>query len=191
MALLQNAKCTSLPTLRNAAKAAVKWLLFSLFFFTDGLLLNQNIDAITAILSAGTPQTYSLFCFSPPCLSNQFRLNHNQPLHLFSSLFPSPTIPPPLSNFAFPLDLCVMTWLGWDRRYTQDCLHREKERDRARERHRHECHTDRNNPSDKHKWMCTHFLSLSHATMHCHIQSHNESIWMNPNWTLCESNHSS
>lgn len=96
-----------------------------------------------------------------------------------------------LSNFAFPLDLCVMTWLGSDRRYTQDCLHREKERDRARERHRHECHTDRNNPCDKHKWMCTHFLSLSHATMHCHIQSHNESIWMNPNWTLCESNHSS
>lgn len=110
----------------------MKWLLFSLFFFTDGLLLNQNIDAITAILSAGTPQTYSLFCFSPPCLSNQFRLNHNQPLHLFSSLFPSPTIPPPLSNFAFPLDLCVMTWLGSDRRYTQDCLHRQRETERER-----------------------------------------------------------
>lgn len=160
---------------------------FLYFFFTDGLLLNQNIDAITAILSAGTPQTYSLFCFSPPCLSNQFRLNHNQPLHLFSSLFPSPTIPPPLSNFAFSLDLCVMTWLGSDGRYTQDCLQRERER----ERHRHECHTDRNNPCDKHKWMCTHFLSLSHATMCCHIQSHHESIWINPNWTLCESwNHS-
>lgn len=98
---------------------------------TDGLLLNQNIDAITAIFRAGTPQTYSLFCFSPPCLSNQFRLNRNPPLHLLSSFFPSPTIPPPLSNFAFPLDLCVMTWPDSNRRYTQDCLQRERERERG------------------------------------------------------------
>lgn len=57
----------------------------------DGLLLNQNIDAITAIFSAGTPQIYSLFCFSPPCLSNQFRLNHNPPSPpLFLPLSPLP-----------------------------------------------------------------------------------------------------
>lgn len=114
---------------KSAAKAAVECL------GTDGLLLNQNIDAIFAIFSAGTPQTYSLFCLSPRCLSNQFRLNHN-PLPSFTS--PLPFLPLPsllfFCNFAFPLDVCVMTWPSSDRHYTHNCL--------QRERRRHECHTD-------------------------------------------------
>lgn len=95
------------------------------------------------------------------------------PLHLLDSLIPSPTIPPPLSNFAFPLDLCLMSWPGSDRHYTQDCLQREK--------HRPKCHTDRNNPCDKHKWMNTNFLSLTniytfmHTNMHNHIRNSSQS----------------
>lgn len=54
----------------------------------------------------------------------------------FPPSFPSPTMPPPLSNFAFPLDLCVMTWPGSDRHYTQDCLQRERENERGKERKR-------------------------------------------------------
>lgn len=32
------------------------------------------------------------------------------------------------SNFAFPLDLCVMSWLGLDRLYSQVCLQKERRR---------------------------------------------------------------
>lgn len=75
-------------------------------FDPDGLLLNQNIDAITAILSAGAPQIYSLFCFSPPCLFNQLRLNHNP--------YPFPNPPPlhpcsPSQHRCSSLRYCVPT----------------------------------------------------------------------------------
>ena len=138
---------------------------------TDGLQSIQNIDAIPAIFSAGTPQTYSLFCFSPPCLSNQLRLNRNPPLHLSSSsLSPSPTTSPPLpplSNFVFPLDVCVMTWPSSDRQYSHHCL--QKERSRLK------CHTDRNNPCDKHERMYVHFLSLMQTQTHTHNHIRNQS----------------
>lgn len=187
MALLQNAKCTSLPTLRNAAKAAVKWLLFSLFFFYWWVFAESKY-------------------WCNHCYFERWHTTNLQFILLFTTLFiqpvqiePQPTPPPlflPLSfshNPTSSLKFCIPTWsmrndLAGFRRMLYPRLFTERER----ERHRHECHTDRNNPCDKHKWMCTHFLSLSHATMHCHIQSHHESIWMNPNWTLCESwNHSS
>ncbi len=71
----------------------------------DGHLLNQNIEAITAIFSAGTPQIYSLFCFSPPCLSSQLRLNHNPPIS------PPPFLPLSLSHRpSFSLRFCIPTW---------------------------------------------------------------------------------
>lgn len=100
----------------------------------------------------------------------------------FTSFPPSFPLPPS-QIFAFPLDLCVMSWLGSDRHYTQDCLQREKRRSK--------CHTDKNDQCDKHKWIDTCFLShthmhtFMHENMHtwAHTQSHKESIWINPNYT--------
>lgn len=104
----------------------------------------------------------------------------------FPPSFPSPTIPPPLSNFAFRLDLCVMTWPGSDRHYTQDCLQREREREREREKEgerlRRKCHTDSNNRCDKHKWMHMYFLSTTHTCTH--TRSHQESIVVEPNYSF-------
>ena len=107
----------------------------------DGLLLNQNIDAITAIFSAGTPQIYSLFCFSPPCLSNQFRLNHNPPPHLFSSLFPLSHHPSSSLKFCIPTwsmcnDLAGLRQILYPRLFTEGEREREKEREREREKER-------------------------------------------------------
>lgn len=60
------------------------------------LLWNPNTDAIPAVFRAGTPQTYSLLSFSPPCLSKQLGSNHNPP--------PSPPPPPDaLSFLCFPV----------------------------------------------------------------------------------------
>lgn len=91
------------------------------------------------------------------------------PLFLPLSLFSSPTIPPPLSNFAFPLDLCVMSWLGSDRHYTQDCLQRERGADV------NVTLTGITHVTNTSGCM---LLSLSHTQTHthAHVQSHKESI---------------
>lgn len=92
------------------------------------------------------------------------------PIHLLSSLFPSPTVPHPPSAFAFPLHLCVMTWPT--RTDTiPDTVYRE--------RHRCKCHTDRNSPCDECKWMQARFLC-----QHTRIRNRLESISITP--FLCE-----
>lgn len=135
----------------------------------DGLLLNQNIDAITAIFSAGAPQIYSLFCFSPPCLSNQFRLNHNPPP-------PHPPLFLPLSLSQHPsssLRFCIPTSsmcndLAGHRQTLIPTLFTERQRCRRK------CHTDRNNPFDKASGCIAHFLSHTHlhTTMHANTHTH-------------------
>lgn len=193
MALLQNVKCISLPTLRKwkCCKGSCEMASFFFIFFYWWAFAESKY-------------------WCNHCYFERWHTTNLQFILLFTTLFiqpvqiePQPTPPPlflPLSfshNPTSSLKFCIPTWsmrndLAGFRQALYPRLFTQTERDRARERHRHECHTDRNNPCDKHKWMHTHFLSLSHATMHRHIQSHNESIWMNPNWTLCESsNHSS
>lgn len=141
---------------------------------TDGIPLNQNIDAITAIFSAGTPQTYSLFCFSPPCLSNPFRGNRSPLLHPHTFLSPSPITLPSFSNLAFPKrcmcnDLAGLRQTPWPQ-FT--------------DRKRRECPADRNSPIPVDACVC--FPSLIQT--HTHKESIREKEKVNYTFSVL-SNH--
>lgn len=84
----------------------------------DGLLLKIKIlmqSLLFSVLAHHKSTVYSAFHHPVyPTSSNWTTTSPPLSIPPSNSLIPSPTTPPPLSNFAFPLDLCVMSWPGLD-----------------------------------------------------------------------------